>query len=113
MAGSQGFQSNQTGGAPMNPGVQIPSMPSSPVLPASVQRVQGGFGISPQLLQMIAALQSRSQPQGMPGAGMQGGPFNPQQFMQKPKPPVIQNPYTFSPFGQPGGQPGYGGAWRR
>lgn len=107
MSGTQGLGQGvgqATGGQAMAPPQAYPQFPmqgqggqAQPMgvqMPASVQRMQGGFGISPQLLQMIAQLQSR-QPQG--------GGFNPAQFMQKPA-PMIQNPY----LGQHAGAGGNG-----
>src|SRR6185295_4314664 len=75
-------------------GVAGPVGQGSPMgtnLPSSVQRMPGGFGLSPQMLQMIASLQSRS-PKFTPGQV-------PNQFgvMPQQRPPtIINNPYAQS-----------------
>lgn len=89
MAGAQGLGQGaaQPGQAAMPMGVQGYSIPDS------VQRMPGGFGLSPQLLQMIAGLQQRSPqftPNLTPKAPMFGGP----------RPTTIQNPYNTG-FGAP------------
>lgn len=91
MSGTQGLGQAvgqaQTGAYPMQGTGIAPGATAQPMgvqIPQGVQRMQGGFGLSPQLLAQIAALQARSVPTG--------GAFNPQQFMQRAA-PVIQNPY--------------------
>jgi hypothetical protein len=109
MAGAQGLgqgvgqsvgsqfpqQSMMSGGL----GNQYPVTPSIgqslPDMPSSVQRMPGGFGLSPQLLQMIASLQARN-PKFVPQAPPPSGPFGGQ--VQQ-----IRNPYSPNGYGaQPG-----------
>lgn len=56
--------------------------PMGSQLPSSVQRMPGGFGLSPQLLQMIGQLQNRT------NQGQQ--PFNVAQFQPRPQAPIPQ-----------------------
>lgn len=89
-----GIQSGQSTSAVPNTGAAMPGMTAMPLgtsnIPSTVQRVNGGFGISPQLLQMISQLQSR-QPTGQA--------FNVAQFQPKPFTPM-QSPYGQTQWGQ-------------
>lgn len=91
MSGTQGLGQAvgqaQTGAYPMQGTGIAPGATAQPMgvqMPQGVQRMQGGFGLSPQLLAQIAALQART---GSVGA------FNPAQFQQR-QAPMIQNPYN-------------------
>lgn len=81
---SLGQGSTMSGGNPFGAGQ----------MSSAVQRMPGGFGLSPQLLSMIAGLQSRN-PQ-----------FTTQTSPPQVRPPVIPNPYSVAPqnvFGMGGG----------
>lgn len=68
MAGTQGQGLSQMSIPQQIAGqAQLPPMGAQAQLPASVQRMPGGFGISPQLLAMIAKLQQRA-PMAQPQA---------------------------------------------
>ena len=56
----------------------MPNIGNQTQIPGSAQRMPGGFGLSPQLLQMIASLQSRS-PHFSP-APQRAQPFMPMMF---------------------------------
>lgn len=89
-AQSYQFPMQGAGGAPQPMGVNVPMNPN-------VQRMPGGFGLSPQLLAQIAALQSRSPH------------FNPQPVPQARAFPVFQGQYQ-NPYQRNIGGPGSGGS---
>ena len=97
--GQQFSQPSQMSGGLGNQYQLTPPQNGSFQMPSSVQRMPGGFGLSPQMLTMIAALQQR-QPKFTPGQV-------PNQFGVVPGFKPAQNPYQqvspgggFDPFGQ-------------
>lgn len=83
--GSQFRQPSMMSGGLGNQYSVTPSIGQALSMPTSVQRMPGGFGLSPQLLAQIAALQARS-PQFTPQQPQQTGFFG--NRVQQ-----IQNPY--------------------
>lgn len=117
--GQQFSQPNQMSGGLGNQYQMTPpqGMPMQPQMPDSVQRMPGGFGLSPQLLQMIASLQARN-PKFTPQMPVQPqfqsqSPFANRTWLQggqsMPNPYYRPNNYLTNTGGGSGGSGGGGG----